>query len=134
MDNPREIESKEYLEKHKILELFDNITASLVFQRPENPKEFMIQEIKQMKEARTAQTDYPCLFDDSNILSVYGMLDPTKKGFISLTQYKEALTAMGCKDFDTCPGGMEMDRISQDTFTREAKMGLKRASETVGPL
>ncbi|XP_071960824.1 EF-hand calcium-binding domain-containing protein 10-like [Antedon mediterranea] len=134
MENPRQDEAKEYLEKHKILELFDNITASLVFQRPENPKEFMIQEIKQLKEARTTQMDYPCLFDDSNIMSVYGMLDPTKKGFITLTQYKEALTALGCKTFDPCPVGMEFDRISQDTFTREAKMGLKRSSATVAPL
>ena len=34
MVNPREKDSQTYLEEHKILELFDGITAELVFNRP----------------------------------------------------------------------------------------------------
>ncbi len=34
MSNPREKEAQNYLEKHKILELFDHITSELIFHRP----------------------------------------------------------------------------------------------------
>ena len=49
----------------------------------------MIDFVEKLKEARTTQLDYPCLFDESNIASVFSMLDPTKNGFITSEQYKE---------------------------------------------
>ena len=53
----------------------------------------MLDYIAKTKEARTTQMDYPCLFDNTNIESVFGMLDPTKKGFISLEQYTQGMTS-----------------------------------------
>lgn len=32
--NPREQEALEYIKKHKIMELFDNFTAQMLFSRP----------------------------------------------------------------------------------------------------
>ncbi|XP_072026439.1 EF-hand calcium-binding domain-containing protein 10-like [Amphiura filiformis] len=133
MSNPREKEATNYLDQHKILELFDHITSELIFHRPDNPKAFMLDYIAKTKEARTTQMDYPCLFDNSNIESVFGMLDPTKKGFISLEQYTQALQTLGCKDFDERPPGSGQDRITQDTFTREIKQGLKKSSAAFRP-
>uniref|UniRef100_A0A673IXT5 Si:dkey-42p14.6 n=1 Tax=Sinocyclocheilus rhinocerous TaxID=307959 RepID=A0A673IXT5_9TELE len=34
MSSPRELEAAEYLEKHKIIELMDNLTSMLFFYRP----------------------------------------------------------------------------------------------------
>lgn len=45
--------------------------------------------IQTLKESRTANMNFPCIFDETNIGSVFGMLDPTKKGFITFAQYKE---------------------------------------------
>ncbi|XP_002732996.1 EF-hand calcium-binding domain-containing protein 10-like [Saccoglossus kowalevskii] len=125
-----EEEARDYLEKHRILDLFNNITAQLVFNRPEQPKRFMIEVIERLREARTTQLDYPCIFDDSNIIAIFGMLDPTKKGFITLAQYKEAMSILGVKSYDEYPSGAESDKIAQDTFVREAKHGLKKSSST----
>ncbi|PIK62828.1 putative EF-hand calcium-binding domain-containing protein 10 [Apostichopus japonicus] len=133
MDVPRASESKDYLQQHKIMELFDNLTAQLVFNRPDNPKEFMANYIQTLKESRTANMNFPCIFDETNIGSVFGMLDPTKKGFITFAQYKEAMVTMGCVGYDTSPPGAEQDCISQDTFTREVKDSLSRASATFQP-
>ncbi|XP_038047796.1 EF-hand calcium-binding domain-containing protein 10-like [Patiria miniata] len=127
---PRQEEAQEYLEKQRLMELFDNITAQLVFHRPDNPKAFMIDYMEKLKEARTTQLDFPCLFDESNIESVFGMLDPTKKGFITLDQYKQAIETLGCGSADPEPAGADIDRITQESFTREVKVALKKASAT----
>lgn len=85
---PREDESKTYLDEHRIPELFNNLTSQLIFHRPDDPKDFMIQTLESLKQARTTGIDHPCLFDESNIESVFGMLDPNSTGYIRLAQYK----------------------------------------------
>ena len=89
--------------------------------------------------------DFPCLFDESNINSIFGMLDPVNKGYISLEQYKEgnlfssllfssllfssllfsfliipAFTTLGVYDFDQRPPGHDVDKITPDIFMKEA--------------
>ena len=49
----------------------------------------MIETIERLSKSKTTKQNYPCLFDDSNIQSVYGMLDPTNRGYITLKQYTE---------------------------------------------
>lgn len=54
-----------------------------------DPKKFMIETLEQLQKSQSTKRDYPCLFDDSNVQSVYGMLDPTNRGYITLKQYCE---------------------------------------------
>ena len=54
-----------------------------------NPKEFLIEQIEKLQKAQKTKLDYPCLFDESNIKSIFGMLDPTAQGYITLQQYRE---------------------------------------------
>lgn len=49
----------------------------------------MIDLLEKLQRSRATKHDYPCLFDDTNIQSVYNMLDPTNRGFITLQQYQE---------------------------------------------
>ena len=55
----------------------------------EDPKAYMKQFLEKLKDARTVQRNYPCIFDDSNVRSLFGMLDVTGKGFITYEQYKQ---------------------------------------------
>jgi len=83
------------------------------------------------KAARQSGTNfYPCLFDESNLVSTFGMLDPTKRGYISRGQYSQALSTMGAISFNEYPEGSESNRISMETFLTEAKAGLAKASAT----
>ncbi|CAH1782522.1 unnamed protein product [Owenia fusiformis] len=127
---PRKRESEEYLEKHRILELFNNLTSQLIYSRPENPKEFTIDLLEKLKKSRMTHLDFPSIFDESNVRSVFGMLDPTGRGYITLSQYKEALTTLGVENFDMNPAGGEYDKITMETFVREAKSGIAKASAT----
>lgn len=49
----------------------------------------MIETLERLDKSQATKRDYPCLFDDSNIQSIYGMLDPTNRGYITLKQYSE---------------------------------------------
>ncbi|WAR25582.1 EFC10-like protein [Mya arenaria] len=126
----REEETRQYLQEHRVLELFNNLTSQLIFSRPGDPKKFMIETLERLQKSKNTKRDYPCLFDDSNIQSVYGMLDPTNRGYITLKQYCEALDTLGIKDFEIRPEGAADDRISFETFLSEARSGLQRASAT----
>ena len=55
----------------------------------EDPKAYMKQFLEKLRDARTMQRNYPCIFDDSNVRSLFGMLDVTGKGFITYEQYKQ---------------------------------------------
>nr|CAB3241136.1 EF-hand calcium-binding domain-containing protein 10-like [Phallusia mammillata] len=119
-DNPRESDAKTYLDKHRILDLFDNMTSMLIHARPDEPKAYLTQQLEKLKIAKQSGMYYPCLFDDSNLNSIFGMLDPTKLGYITREQFVAALTTIGITNFDEYPPGSEVNRITLDTFLREA--------------
>lgn len=85
----RNDEAQEYLEKHKIDELFANITAQLVFNQTDNPKETIIDFLERLKKAKLANLNPPSLMEDNNLQSIFGMLDPSGKGAITYKQYCE---------------------------------------------
>ena len=55
----------------------------------EDPKEFLIGFLDQLKESRDNRVDGPCLFNESNLDSVFGLIDPTNEGYVTYAQYKE---------------------------------------------
>ena len=51
----------------------------------------MIDTLERLQKSKTLKQNHPCLFDDSNIQSVFGMLDPTNRGYITMRQYTEGI-------------------------------------------
>ncbi|GFN97685.1 EF-hand calcium-binding domain-containing protein 10 [Plakobranchus ocellatus] len=41
-----------YLERHNILQLFQHLTSDVIFHRPDDPLDYLIKEVQQMKEQR----------------------------------------------------------------------------------
>ena len=124
--------ASQYLKDHKIVELFQNLTASLVFQKPEDPKAFMKNHIEQLLKAKSEPDDAepPCFMDESNVKSVFLMLDITKRGYITKEQYIQAMGNLGVRKFNENPAGAELNKITMDTFLRETKSSLRDASAT----
>ena len=131
-DGIYEVAAKEYLSKHKINEFFENLTAALVFEKPEDPKAFAKDFIKKLQEAQKdpEMAKPPSLIDTSNLESIFGMLDITKTGYISLPQYRQAMMSLGLKKFNGSPSGADFNKISLPTFIREAKSALGNATAT----
>ena len=57
----------------------------------ENAKKFMIKYLETLKEYRDEKGDYPAMFTDANMTAVFGMLDVTNKGYISMEQYRSGM-------------------------------------------
>ena len=64
---------------------------------------------------------------------MFGMLDPSGRGFITYNQYCEALKTLDIKEFEKNPDGKNEDKIRQDFFLREAKKGLNKINATYKP-
>ncbi|XP_017288337.1 EF-hand calcium-binding domain-containing protein 10 [Kryptolebias marmoratus] len=134
MASQREKDAAEYLEKHKIIDLMDNLISMLLFYRPENPREFLIEQLELLKICQQSGVRGPNLFSNSNLDAVFGILDPADQKYITFAQYKHALTMLGIKDVNECPDGVNEDRISHETFRTEAMEGLQRNSATYAQL
>ncbi|XP_069318731.1 EF-hand calcium-binding domain-containing protein 10 isoform X1 [Eulemur rufifrons] len=114
----RESQAREYLEKHRILELLNYLTSSLLFFRPEQPREYLITLLERMRIAKLTGVAFPFFMDHSNIVAMFEMMDPSKRGTISFVQYKEALQTLGL-----CPAGEVLQddgrTVSLDNFRDE---------------
>ena len=55
----------------------------------DNPKDSIIDYLERLKKAKMANLNPPSLFEDSNLQSIFGMLDPSGKGSITFKQYNE---------------------------------------------
>jgi len=127
-----ETEASKYLKEHKIMTFFENLTAALVYERPEDPKLFTRTFIEKLQKAKNEpdEAEPPTLVDDSNLESVFRMLDVSKKGYVTLQQYVKAMESLGMVQFNAKPAGGTVNRINKETFMREAKTALRYTSAT----
>nr|XP_056703076.1 EF-hand calcium-binding domain-containing protein 10 [Euleptes europaea] len=109
----REEEGRRYLEQHKIPDLLHNLSALLLYHRPDKPREFLIQTLEKIKLARITH-DYPYLMDESNLNAMFSVLDTAGEGYITLPQYKGALESMGLTTDDIIYS--DVDKITLDVF------------------
>ncbi|XP_038597220.1 EF-hand calcium-binding domain-containing protein 10 [Tachyglossus aculeatus] len=118
----REEEAQAYLEQHRIVELLDGLTSSVLYHRPERPREFLISLLERVKVARMTGVAYPYLMDHSNLTSMFEMMDPSKQGYITSVQLREALQTLGLPTEDeSFPDG---ERITIERFIN--KVNKKR--------
>ena len=121
-----------YLKEHKIVELFEQLASSIIYEKPSDPKEYIKSYLKQLQGSRN-NSDLitpPSLFDETNLISIFGMLDISHSGYIDRVQYLQVMETLGIKKFNENPAGAELNKITRDTFLREAKAGLKVANQT----
>lgn len=55
----------------------------------ENPKESIIDYLEKLRKSKLAAVNPPTLFEDQNLQSIFGMLDPSGTGTITFRQYAE---------------------------------------------
>ncbi|XP_069852356.1 EF-hand calcium-binding domain-containing protein 10 isoform X1 [Dipodomys merriami] len=93
----RELQAKEYLEKHRILDVLNYLTSMLLFNKPENPREFLMSLLERIRIAKVTGIAFPYFMDNTNITAMFEMLDAAGRGSISVVQYKEALKTLGLR-------------------------------------
>ncbi|KAK3278082.1 hypothetical protein CYMTET_13957 [Cymbomonas tetramitiformis] len=121
--DPAEI-AKEYLMKHRILPLFETMTAALLYFKPDMPKKFLTDRLTRMKSGRGE-----VFFEEKDLSTMFNMFDITGRGTISVDQCNQALcTLLGPgKDVrDTL--GESVRLLNTEQFTTVMKDALGAAA------
>ncbi|KAI9350198.1 hypothetical protein BDR26DRAFT_852006 [Obelidium mucronatum] len=115
-----------YLRKHNIPATLQQILTSLLQQRPDDPKKFIIKKLEDAKNAKTRGQSM-LVFSRENLIALYKIFDVTAKGHITLEQYKAAMQDIGAVSYNLTPNGHEKDRIGQDDFVDNAFSALLKS-------
>ena len=72
-------EADEYLRKHKILELFEDLTTIICYKQPENIEQFLVDLLKQRKE----QGSRSIVYNEAELQNIFTLYDLKGAGHIS---------------------------------------------------
>ena len=75
----------EYVKKHRVQELFSHLLQLVVYHRPENPRQFMSEELRKLKGKKETH-----LFTEDELDMMFRLVDVTNQGSISLKQLRHA--------------------------------------------
>lgn len=89
-------EGYQYLYKHQILELFEDLCTQVIFERPPDLKSFLIQKLTERKKQGPAGQG---VFSDSEIKNIFYLFDLQQNKSLTREQCKEALRALANSAF-----------------------------------
>eukprot|EP00443_Scrippsiella_acuminata_P094782 CAMPEP_0115385718 /NCGR_PEP_ID=MMETSP0271-20121206/7773_1 /TAXON_ID=71861 /ORGANISM="Scrippsiella trochoidea, Strain CCMP3099" /LENGTH=133 /DNA_ID=CAMNT_0002809123 /DNA_START=64 /DNA_END=465 /DNA_ORIENTATION=- len=115
--------AEEYLAKNRVMELFNDLCASLCFHKPEDVRGFLLQELA-MRENEGAEHGF---FEDAEITAVFGLADLMQTGIISAEQAKTALLSLANsqKQKEFVDGMSFPEEVDVNMFRQFAKDALK---------
>ena len=81
----RETATGEYLQTHQLQSLFSHLLQLVVYHQPENPRAFLVDELKRLQERKET-----LFFTDDELDMMFNLVDVTNQGFITLKQLRHA--------------------------------------------
>ena len=87
--------TQEYISKHQISELFAHLMQLVVYNKPENPREFLRAEVRKMRDQKQSTS----LFTEDDFGTMFDLIDVTKQKTISVEQLRNA-----CKNLAAAAG------------------------------
>eukprot|EP00350_Pseudokeronopsis_sp_OXSARD2_P007412 CAMPEP_0170556208 /NCGR_PEP_ID=MMETSP0211-20121228/15769_1 /TAXON_ID=311385 /ORGANISM="Pseudokeronopsis sp., Strain OXSARD2" /LENGTH=131 /DNA_ID=CAMNT_0010866395 /DNA_START=21 /DNA_END=416 /DNA_ORIENTATION=- len=95
VDNELLRDADDYLRKHKVLELFEDLTTILSYKQPENMEEFLVDILKQRKE----QGSRSIVYNEAELQNIFTLYDLKGSSHISKDQCKEALKTLANSEY-----------------------------------
>mmetsp|Transcript_5163 Transcript_5163/g.12417 ORF Transcript_5163/g.12417 Transcript_5163/m.12417 type:complete len:133 (+) Transcript_5163:53-451(+) len=111
-------EAEEYLEQHNIRGLFKHLSTKLLFAKPEDPKMFLVDELRKVYDCQKDNQPIPSMFEDKDLVAMYGMFDVTGSGKISHKQVAQAMRNLGIDDYEA-PSEEKVDLATFKAIARE---------------
>ncbi|KAG3190043.1 hypothetical protein PC128_g11515 [Phytophthora cactorum] len=115
-----------YMASHGIKELFEGLGTLLLYHRPSNPREFLIQQLDEMRKAKQEQRHEP-FFEENDLKVMFAAFDIKEQGFITTEQYDQALLNLGIEK-PTLRLPESVSTINQALFIRSVTQEIKNAS------
>lgn len=114
-EDPR-AEANAYLRAHGINELFADLGARLMFERPKDANAFLLEELERVQDDRKAT-----FFTDADVVACFAALDPHDTGKVTNAQYAHALKSLG---IDAPQEPLTEETIAKDDFLARLKREL----------
>ena len=95
VDNEVMREADEYLRRHKILELFEDLTTILAYKQPDNLEGFLVDVLKQRK----LNGNRSIVYSDTELQNIFTLYDLKGTGQITKEQCREALKTLANSEF-----------------------------------
>mmetsp|Transcript_48430 Transcript_48430/g.115250 ORF Transcript_48430/g.115250 Transcript_48430/m.115250 type:complete len:144 (-) Transcript_48430:94-525(-) len=124
-------DSELYLENHNIRGLFKHLSTRILFSKPENPKDFLVEELKKVHACQREQIAVPPMFQEKDLMAIFGMFDVTGSGKISQEQVAKAMTNLGIEDYTAAPGNEQVDL---PMFIATAQQEMEKIALRMPPL
>ncbi|KEG13309.1 hypothetical protein DQ04_01081020 [Trypanosoma grayi] len=94
-DNDQVAQTRSYVKKHKLNELFAHFLQLLIYHKPENPREFLQKEVRLLLETKTSTS----LFKEQDLETMFNLIDVTKQRWVTVSQLRNT-----CKNLATAAG------------------------------
>eukprot|EP01016_Furgasonia_blochmanni_P054005 TRINITY_DN8836_c0_g1_i5.p1 TRINITY_DN8836_c0_g1~~TRINITY_DN8836_c0_g1_i5.p1 ORF type:complete len:156 (+),score=32.87 TRINITY_DN8836_c0_g1_i5:162-629(+) len=94
-NNKLKEDADEYLRKHHIIELFEDLCTAICFKQPEDVEAFIVEQLK-LKKTHGLKTG---IFGEGEIQNIFALFDLKREGFISQAQCKEALRSLASSEY-----------------------------------
>merc|ERR1711959_44785 len=112
--------SREYLSKKRVPQLLQRLSAAVLFHRPDDPRSFLLKQLEALKSGEDM------LFTDDDLRTMFDMFDIVRKGSITVSQYKQAMSTLGVEAAAEPATAI----VSFDEFSKLAKEGLRDSAQS----
>lgn len=115
--------TESYLKDSKIQELLAHLLQLLVYHKPENPRQFLIDEVRKMQAKKSSD-----LFTDEDLATMFDMVDVTKQKSITTSQLRNA-----CRNLSTSTredGGVDESVIQK--ISHDGRVGVEEFKQVLG--
>ncbi|KAA6364232.1 MAG: hypothetical protein EZS28_040241 [Streblomastix strix] len=104
----------EYIEKHGLIQLFEIISQSLFYYRPEDPRAFVIEQLQaiiNLRGSADSNKKLPSLYTDHDIETLFSLFAKNSEN-VTAAQVKSACEAVGLHNYKT----LGTPTISKEAF------------------
>lgn len=95
VDNKLLHEADEYIKRHRLIELFEDLATALAYRQPENMEDFLIEQLNNRKD----QGINAGIFTEGEVHNVFNLFDLKKEGQISKERCIKAIQTMASSNF-----------------------------------
>ncbi|CAG5102407.1 Oidioi.mRNA.OKI2018_I69.chr1.g286.t1.cds [Oikopleura dioica] len=118
----REQETLDYVKEHKLEGLMTQLIELATYHQPTDLRQFIIEQLKLIVEARELGVEPPSLLDVTNFASIFGLIDINNRGKISREEAISSLKKLGIEE-ELFIG---LNQISVDVFVKEAQEAFQK--------
>eukprot|EP00899_Mesostigma_viride_P002701 jgi/Mesvir1/12431/Mv00596-RA.1 len=114
-----------YMDRHRLQELFEFLTSSLIYQKPSDPVAFVVEQLVALKSFAKKSEDY---LTDEDLEVVFSLFDVAGRGWITPEHCNEAMASIGCAGAN-CRSvdllGPRVTQVSQADFVKACRGALE---------